>query len=73
MPRDRRLTLRLELENGQFVGQMRATGSAVDRFSRSVGGGERANHACVPHPRGDEPMRQDSLFDIVGCSPPTRE
>ena len=38
-----RLTLRLELDNGQFVGRIRASGRAVDDFTGRVEGGGRAS------------------------------
>ena len=39
---DQKLTLRLELENGQFVGNLRVSGKAVDRFTDRLGDYPRA-------------------------------
>ena len=39
---DQRLTLRLEFWNGQFVGELCASGTAVDRFTNRTQRGDRA-------------------------------
>ena len=41
---DRTLTVRLELENGQFVGTLRASGRAVDDFAGVTDDAERASN-----------------------------
>ena len=51
-----RLTLRLEVDNGQFVGGMRVSGTAVDRFTDRVRKSDQASER----------------YNRPSCSPPTR-
>ena len=52
---DQKLTLRIELENGQFVGNLKVSGKAVDRFTDRVRGAERGGeryNRVSPQARG---------------------